>query len=76
MRFFDRMKGKAAIIGTAEHFGQTPEQVKADMLAAIAEAWENPEPEVQKLQKELFPNGRPTPEEFIAVVSKNIKKNN
>ena len=35
MRLFDSLKGKAAIRGTADHFGETPEDVRREIQAAI-----------------------------------------
>lgn len=74
MKIFDRMKGKAAIIGTAEHFGETPEEVKASMEEAIAAAWASDDPAAKALQAELFPDGMPSPEEFIARIARKMKK--
>lgn len=75
MKFFDRLKGKAAIRGTADHFGETPEQVRADMQEAIAAAWaSDDDPAAKALREELFPDGQPSPEEFISVLAAYTKK--
>lgn len=73
MKIFDTMRGKAAIRGTADHFGQTPEQVRRDMQEAIDAAWNTDDLAAMKLQRELFPDGKPTPEQFIATVAKHLK---
>jgi len=41
-----------------------------EMLAAIDAAWSNPDPMIQARQRQLFPNGKPTIEEFIRVMAK------
>jgi len=74
MKFFDRMKGGAAIICAADHLAQNPAQVKADIEEAIAAAWASDDPAARLLQDELFPGGRPSPEEFVSAVAKLLKK--
>ena len=49
--------------------GKMPEQVYADIQAAIDAAWESESVETKELQMRLFPNGKPKPEEFIAVLA-------
>ena len=73
MKLFDNLKSKAAIRGTADHFGQTPEQVRLDMQEAIDEAWATADPAAKALQEQLFPAGKPTPEQFIATVARYMK---
>lgn len=73
MKIFDNMRGKAAIRGTADHFGQTPEEVRREIQACIDEAWNTDDLAAMKLQRELFPDGKPTPEQFIATVAKHLK---
>lgn len=75
MKFFDTMKGKAAIRGTADHFGEAPEDVRREIQAAIDAAWDTDELAAMKLQRELFPDGKPTPELFIATVARYMKEN-
>lgn len=76
MRLFDSLKGKAAIRGTADHFGETPEDVRREIQAAIDAAWNTEDPAAMTLQRELFPAGKPTPEQFIATVARHIKEKN
>lgn len=73
MKIFDTMKGKAAIRGTADHFGEAPEDVRREIQAAIDAAWDTEDPAAMTLQRELFPDGKPTPEQFIATVAKHLK---
>ena len=48
---------------------KTPEQVYADIQAAIDAAWESENIKTKELQTRLFPNGKPKPEEFITVLA-------
>lgn len=73
MKLFDSMRGKAAIRGTADRFGQSPEEVRREIQACIDEAWDTEDPAAMKLQRELFPDGKPTPEQFISTVAKHLK---
>lgn len=73
MKIFDTMKGKAAIQGTADRFGQSPEEVRREIQAAIDAAWGTDDLAAMKLQRELFPDGKPTPEQFISTVAKHLK---
>lgn len=76
MKLLDNLKGKAAIRGTADHFGETPEDVRREIQAAIDAAWNTEDPDAMTLQRELFPDGKPTPEQFIATVARYMKEKN
>ena len=47
--------------------------VRADIEATIDEAMTSTSPEVQENFKKLFGNKRPTPEEYIYVITKKTK---
>lgn len=47
---------------------------EAGIQACIDAAWESQEPEHRDLQNTLFPDGKPTPEQFIAVVAAVIRE--
>lgn len=51
----------------AEQNGTTLDDVRQEMQAAIDAAWENPDG--AELQHQLFPDGKPTPEEFIRTLT-------
>ena len=70
MRMLERVKGWAAIVQTAKQNGQTPEQIRMEMEKAIAAAWASDDPAAKALQAQLFPHGRPSPEEFVAAICK------
>jgi len=74
MKMLDRIKGKAAIQAAAEQFGLTPEQMYREIRACIEEAWSSNDPAVRARQNVLFPNGKPTPEQFISTLAKQIKQ--
>jgi len=57
----------------AQH-GVSVDEVVREMQDLIDATWNNPDPATKKKQRELFPNGKPSIEEFIRVVAKNIKQ--
>lgn len=73
MKHTERMN-RDALDSVAIGVGKTREQVCADIQAAIDAAWESESVEAKGLQKRLFPNGKPTPEEFIAVMANEAAK--
>ena len=69
----DFSMGKLAIKQIADREGISVKEVKKDMETAIKEGYKNPE--TRKKWVELFGEERlPTPEEFICMVSKEVKK--
>lgn len=76
MKIFDTMRAKRAIRGTAQQFGVSRQQCRADMQAAIDEAWATADPAAQAEQQHLFPAGKPTVEEFLAVLGKQLQERN
>ena len=52
----------------ARNNNTTIEQVKADIQLAVDATWNNPEG--AEFRALLFPNGKPTPEEFIIALAK------
>jgi len=66
-------KGEAAIKKVAQQNGVTVEQVRSEMKIAILEGYKNPE--TREKWNELFGEGHlPEPEEFILVMSKQVRK--
>ena len=53
--------------------GNTPEEVRREIQACIDEAWNTDDLAAMNLQRELFPDGKPTPEQFISTVAKHLK---
>lgn len=74
MKIFDTMKGRAAISRTAEHYGVSNAEVRAEMQKALDAAWETTDPVAKQKQAELFPNGKPTLEQFIVALSDAVKR--
>ena len=52
----------------AQKTNSTDKAVKSDIQEAIDAAWNSKDPSVKSFQRRLFPNGKPTPEEFILVM--------
>ena len=68
-----KKRAKRAVRATARKTGLTPKQCLADMQEAIDVAWATADPEAQAYQNQLFPAGKPTVEEFIAVLGARAK---
>jgi len=51
----------------AVQFGVSTDEVVREMQAAIDTAWENSDPAVREMQRQMFPTGKPSIEEFIRV---------
>ncbi len=59
----------------AKEHNTTANEVKKEIELAIQMGFNNPDPEVQAMWKRLFPYGKqPTPEKFIEVLTKNVKR--
>lgn len=63
------MKPQKAIKKTAKNNGVSEQHVREEMQKALDEAWNTTDEEALRYQKEMFPNGKPTIEEFIKKVS-------
>lgn len=59
----------------AQAHNTTQEEVREAIQAAIDEAWNTTDLTVMKLRRKMFPNGKPTPEEFILTLAAHEKKN-
>ena len=57
----------------ADHHGVSVDEVVRDMQDTIDATWDTPDPVARKKQQELFPNGKPSIEEFIRVVAGQVK---
>ena len=64
------MENENVIEKTAKHFGVSVLELYDEMQKAIDAAWNTKDELALKRQLELFPNGKPTVEEFIAKISK------
>ncbi len=74
MKIFDTMKGRSVIRRTAGHFGQSEQQIRKDMQEALDAAWGTDDPAAKELQGKLFPDGKPTLEQFIVTLGRHIKE--
>ena len=57
----------------AQH-GISVEEVVREIQAAVDAAWGNPDPAIRARQQQLFPNGKPTVEEFIRTMAKQVER--
>ncbi|MGI6192006.1 MAG: sporulation initiation factor Spo0A C-terminal domain-containing protein [Christensenellales bacterium] len=53
----------------AKEYGVLPNELKKEMQETIDASWNNEDEEVTRTQKSLFPNGKPTVEEFIKTIA-------
>lgn len=65
--------GAEAIRKVAEHHGKSEKVVRRELQEVIDATWTSSDPEAKLMQSRLFPNGKPTPEEFIVAVSQYVK---
>jgi len=60
----------------AKQYGVSVFEVKTDMQKALDEAWNITDEKIKAEQVKLFPNGKPSLEEFIAEMVVKIIKGN
>ena len=58
----------------ASKYGITIFEAIADMQKVINEAWTGFDEATLKKQKELFPHGKPTPDEFIRTIANEMNE--
>ena len=58
----------------AAQYGISVSEVTREMRVAIDAAWNNPDPAIRARQRQLFPNGKPSIEEFIRVIAEQADK--
>ena len=58
---------------TVQHSVSITEVVR-EIQIAVDDAWNNTDPAIQARQRELFPNGKPSVEEFIRVIAEQAKR--
>lgn len=74
MRIRDSIKAKRSIFLSALHSGVSYADCRKEMAAAIDEAWATADPAAKARQDQLFPGGKPTPEQFIATLGTMLKE--
>lgn len=72
MRINDWIRARRAIRRTARLAGVTPAQCRRDMAAAIEAAWASQDPDARETQIQRFPAGKPTVEQFILTLSREL----
>ena len=58
----------------AAQYGVSVGEVIRDMQEAVDAAWNNPDPAIRARQRQLFPDGKPSVEEFIRVMAEQAQK--
>ena len=58
----------------ADHHGVSVDEVVRDMQDTIDATWDTLDPVAKERQQELFPNGKPSIEEFIRVIAKQVQQ--
>lgn len=70
MKFMDKLKGQAVIRQVAQREGLSEGEVRRQMQAALDAAWDSTDGAVKAEQARLFPDGKPTLEQFILTVAR------
>ena len=73
MTLKEKIKVKKVIRTLAQRDGVSPEEVLRSIQASIDDAWESQDPAVRWKQLQLFPGGKPGPEEFIIWIAKVVQ---
>lgn len=73
MNLRDNIKAKAAIRHAAQKCGVSAAEARRDMQEALDEAWATADPAAKQRQQELFPDGKPSLEQFIARVAAELQ---
>ena len=69
------MRSQKVIKKTAKNNGVSEQHVRQEMQKALDAAWNTTDEAAMKRQKELFPNGKPTLDEFVGKISQIIVGN-
>lgn len=72
MTIKEKIKVRKVIRNLAQRDGISSEEVLQKIQESIDAAWDNQDPAVRWKQLQLFPAGKPTSEEFIVRVAREI----
>lgn len=73
MKILDNIKSRIGIHKTTGRHELTEDEVRREMELALDEAWKTTDPATKRRQDELFPEGKPSLEEFITQIAKRIE---
>lgn len=73
MKLGDKLRAKSTIRQVAAMQGLSVDEVRRDMQLALDEAWATADPAAQQRQRELFPDGKPSLEQFIATLAGELR---
>ena len=65
---------RKTIMVSAKQQGISPKEYRKQISNIIDAAWANPTTEQMLLQKQLFPYGKPSPEEFLIIMAIEVRK--
>lgn len=65
-------RARQAMKETAKAHGVSYAEVYREIQASIDEAWDTDDLAAMKLQREMFPDGKPTPEELFIALKRNV----
>lgn len=69
----DKLRAKAVIRQVAEQQGLSTAEVRREMQLALDEAWATADHGAQQRQHELFPDGKPSLEQFIMTLAGELR---
>ena len=72
MKFTEKIRAKSTIRKLAKREETSKRAILASMQEAIDAAWATDDPTAKAVQSQLFPDGKPSPEAFIARLSQEI----
>ena len=73
MKISDHIKSQKAIRKTASRYDTSENDVRHEMQTALDEAWNTKDPDAKRRQNALFPDGKPSLEEFLSKITSLIK---
>ena len=65
---------ESIIAEVAARHGISKDEAMREMVIVIDDAWDNPDPTIRERQRALFPKGKPSVEEFLRVMVKQIER--
>lgn len=74
MKKIQKLKNSAAVQIIAAKHGKTTEEISKEMEEALEAAWMTEDSAMKKLQEKLFPEGKPSAEDFINTMAAYIIK--
>jgi hypothetical protein len=74
MRKLDILKGAYIIQRTAKQLGKSENEVRAELQILVDNYWARETLAAKRSKAILFPEGKPTPDEYIIVLARHAKR--